>query len=101
MVGFLVALIVLFADLRTAIGFSSFAVLTYYAIANLSAWTLKKEDRLWPHWMSLFGFISCIAIALNLPTASIIGGLILFSIGIVYYQINQTFLRERRPFDKY
>ena len=28
------------ADLRGAIGFSSFAVLTYYAIANASAWTL-------------------------------------------------------------
>ena len=28
------------ADVRSAIGFSSFAVLTYYAVANASAWTL-------------------------------------------------------------
>jgi APA family basic amino acid/polyamine antiporter len=27
-------------DVRGAIGFSSFAVLLYYAIANASAWTL-------------------------------------------------------------
>ena len=32
-------------DVRSAIGFSSFAVLVYYAIANASAWTLGGEDR--------------------------------------------------------
>ena len=32
----------------SAIGFSSFCVLTYYAIANASAWTLPPERRHWP-----------------------------------------------------
>jgi hypothetical protein len=39
----LVSAIVLVADLRGAIGFSSFAVLTYYALANASAWRLTER----------------------------------------------------------
>src|SRR5665213_3068925 len=47
-VGALVAAILLFADVRGAIGFSSFTVLAYYAIANASALTLKPFERRWP-----------------------------------------------------
>jgi APA family basic amino acid/polyamine antiporter len=36
-VGILVALAVAFVDLRSAIGFSAFTVLTYYAVTNASA----------------------------------------------------------------
>ena len=43
--GALVTVLVLVADLRGAIGFSSFTVLTYYAIANASAWTLPGRRR--------------------------------------------------------
>jgi hypothetical protein len=32
------------ADVRGAIGFSSFGVLAYYAIANASAWTLGSDQ---------------------------------------------------------
>lgn len=39
-VGAVVAVVAATADVRGAIGFSSFGVLTYYAIANTSAWTL-------------------------------------------------------------
>ena len=35
-------------DVRHAIGFSSFCVLAYYAIANAAAWTLPPEQRRWP-----------------------------------------------------
>ena len=39
-VGIAVAVLAGTTDIRNAIGFSSFAVLVYYAIANASAWTL-------------------------------------------------------------
>lgn len=39
-VGVVVAVLAATVDLREAIGFSSFAVLIYYAVANASAWTL-------------------------------------------------------------
>ena len=38
-VGVTVAVLAAFVDVRGAIGFSSFAVLVYYAVANASAWS--------------------------------------------------------------
>jgi len=40
-----VCLLVLVADLRGAIGFSSFGVLLYYLIANVSAFTQTEDQR--------------------------------------------------------
>src|SRR6185503_6676410 len=42
-VGAVVAVIAAIADVRTAIGFSAFAVLVYYAIANAAAMTLGRR----------------------------------------------------------
>ena len=42
-VGVVVAAVAAVVDVRGAIGFSSFAVLLYYAIANASAWTLGRR----------------------------------------------------------
>jgi APA family basic amino acid/polyamine antiporter len=55
-------------DVRGAIGFSSLAVLVYYAIANASAWTLEPGRRP-PRWLSALGLslIGCLAIAVALP----------------------------------
>jgi APA family basic amino acid/polyamine antiporter len=86
-VGLVVALILSVADLRSAIGFSSFAILTYYAIANWAALTLKSEQRLWPRWMSWAGLLACIAIAFSLPASSVIGGSILFGVGMAVYAL--------------
>ena len=43
-VGAVVAVLAATADVRGAIGFSSFGVLVYYAIANASAWTLTPAE---------------------------------------------------------
>lgn len=94
LVGFIVATVVSFADLRSAIGFSSFAVLTYYTIASVAAWTLPPEQRRWPKWMAAFGCISCIVIAFSLPRVSVIGGIILFGIGTSYYFLAHRFFKK-------
>ena len=47
-IGAAVVALVLVADLRGAIGFSSFGVLVYYAVANLSALRQPREQRRWP-----------------------------------------------------
>jgi len=88
-VGIIVAAVVSIADLRSAIGFSSFAILTYYSIANIAAWTLEKDQRLWPKWMSLAGIIGCITVAFHLPKVSVIGGIVLFAIGLAVYFLCQ------------
>ncbi len=79
--GTLVCAIVLVADLRDAIGFSSFAVLTYYALANASAWTLPDDQRRWPRWLAGLGVAMCALLAFTLPTVAVIGGVILLAVG--------------------
>ncbi len=73
-IGCLVAVLVSLTDLRHAIGFSSFCVLTYYAIANASAWTLPPTKRLWPKALAAMGVFGCIGLALTLPLASVVSG---------------------------
>ena len=65
-VGAVVCLLVLTTDLRGAIGFSSFGVLTYYAIANASAYTLGR--RLVP----VLGLAGCLLLAAGLPWPSVL-----------------------------
>jgi APA family basic amino acid/polyamine antiporter len=81
----LVITVLLFADVRGAIGFSSFAVLVYYAIANAAAWTLPPAQRRWPRVIAAAGLVGCTVVAGSLPGESIVGGLTLLALGIVVW----------------
>lgn len=85
LVGLAVAGIVGFADLRTAIGFSSFAILLYYAIANASAFRMPPGSRLYPQALAVTGFVICLVLAFSLPPVSILGGVALFLVGLGIY----------------
>jgi APA family basic amino acid/polyamine antiporter len=76
-----VVVVLAFADVRGAIGFSSFAVLGYYAIANAASFTLAREERRWPRWLSVVGIVGCVVLGFALPAASIVGGLALLASG--------------------
>lgn len=80
-VGVAVVAVVSVADLRSAIGFSSFAVLVYYAIANASALTLRREERRWPRWIPMFGVAGCLTLAFTLPWLSVVVGAAVLAIG--------------------
>ena len=62
-----VVALVLTTDLRGAIGFSSFGVLVYYAIANASAFTQPAADRRWPRALQVVGVLGCLTLAFSLP----------------------------------
>jgi APA family basic amino acid/polyamine antiporter len=87
LVGIIVALVVGFADLRHAIGFSSFAILIYYTIANIAAFKLSTEHRLWPRGFTVFGALLCVGIAMMLPLNSILYGMVVFIVGAVTYWV--------------
>jgi APA family basic amino acid/polyamine antiporter len=70
-------------DLRSAIGFSSFGVLVYYAIANLAAYTQTGPDRRWPRALNLFGLLGCLALAATLPWESVATGAAVLAVGAV------------------
>ena len=76
--------VVLVADVRGAIGFSSFAVLFYYAVANASAFTLTDERR-WPRALPVVGLIGCVTLAFSLPAGSVIGGTVLLTVGAIVW----------------
>jgi basic amino acid/polyamine antiporter, APA family len=79
-----VSLLVLLVDLRGAIGFSSFGVLLYYLIANLSAFTQPPEQRRFPRWLQVLGVVGCGLLVLTLPWTSLAAGAGVFAGGIVF-----------------
>jgi APA family basic amino acid/polyamine antiporter len=84
-VGALVVLVVALVDLRGAIGFSSFAVLAYYGIANASAWTLPPHQRRWPRAMAAAGLFGCAVLAVTLPATSVVAGAAVLVLGGVIW----------------
>jgi len=88
-----VAGLVLLTDLRHAIGFSSFGVLLYYAIANASAWTQTGAYRRWPRWIQGAGLVGCLVLALTLPPGSVVVGALVVAGGV----LGRRWLAARRP----
>jgi APA family basic amino acid/polyamine antiporter len=79
--------VVTLADARGAIGFSSLTVLTYYAITNLSAWTLGGP------WLARLvagaGLVGCVLLAVTLPVSSVIAGTGVLVMGAIAYAISK------------
>lgn len=78
-----VSFVLLTVDVRGAIGFSSFGVLIYYAIANASAFTQQGAQRRWPRALNVIGLVGCLVLVATLPVQSVIIGLTVFAIGIL------------------
>lgn len=79
-VGLVVAVLAATLDLRAAIGFSSFAVLSYYAIANAAALTLRSS-----RWVAVVGLAGCVVLAFSLPSRSVLAGCgVLVTGGLAY-----------------
>ena len=96
-VGLVVASVAALVDIRTAIGFSSFAVLTYYAIANAAAWTLELQDRRWPRALAALGLLGCLALAVTLPVQSVVGGAAVSSAGALVYGVRWLLGPPKKP----
>ena len=91
----LVCVLILLTDLRGAIGFSSFGVLLYYLIANLAAFTQSPEQRRFPRILQLIGVAGCGILVLTLPLNAVLGGTLVFAVGIVYRAIRVRIARSR------
>jgi len=88
-VGAVVCILVAVSDLRGAIGFSSFSVLLYYAVANASAWTLPSDQRRWPRFLAVAGVAGCLVLAGTLPRTSVIVGLAVLALGVVLMSVTK------------
>ncbi|MHB9859784.1 APC family permease [Streptomyces sp. YIM S03343] len=85
--GAVVAVLAATVDVRGAIGFSSFGVLVYYAVANASAWTLggAPVSRAVP----VLGLLGCVTLAFALPWVSVVTGAGVLVLGVVVYGVRR------------
>ena len=80
--GGLLIVAVLTTDLRDAIGFSSFGVLLYYLIANVSALKQDVTARRYPRALALPGATGCAGLMFTLPLTSILTGMAVLAVGL-------------------
>ncbi|HVV24059.1 MAG TPA: APC family permease [Pseudonocardiaceae bacterium] len=78
-----VCVLVATVDLRGVIGFSSFGVLIYYAIANSAAFTQPAAQRRWPRALNVVGVAGCLVLVATLPWQSVLAGVVMFAIGLI------------------
>jgi APA family basic amino acid/polyamine antiporter len=81
--GAAIVALVLVADLRTAIGFSSCGVLVYYAVANLSALRQPAQQRRWPRAVNVLGLAGCLTLVVTLPAVSLAVGGAVLAVGLL------------------
>ncbi|MCM3655799.1 APC family permease [Agromyces mediolanus] len=95
-----IVLVLLVADLREAIGFSSFGVLVYYLVANLAALRLMGRSETAPRirrtrrGLALLGAIGCVILVATLPPLAVAGGVAVFAVGALVRIVR---LRLARP----
>jgi APA family basic amino acid/polyamine antiporter len=81
--GAIVIVVVLLADLRGAIAFSSFGVLLYYFIANLAALRQEAAVRRFPRWLQVLGMAGCLLLVATLPPLGIAVGVVVLAVGLL------------------
>ncbi|SBT90743.1 amino acid/polyamine/organocation transporter, APC superfamily [Streptomyces sp. DI166] len=86
-VGAVVAVLAATVDVRGAIGFSSFGVLAYYAVANASAWTLGSA--LSARAVPAVGLLGCLVLAFALPWVSVVVGAGVLLVGVAAYAVRR------------
>lgn len=89
LIGVIVVAVVALGDVRGAIGFSSFTVLTYYAVANASALTLKRRPAI-----PIVGLLGCVALATALPVVTVLEGLGVLAIGALAWLVRRNGARN-------
>ncbi|MGJ8564901.1 MAG: APC family permease [Alphaproteobacteria bacterium] len=91
-VGLFIALLAFFGGLKAVWGFSAFAVLCYYAITNVAALRLSREERLYPRIIPVLGLCGCLGLAVWISLKTIIAGLMIVAAGL----LTRYFYRQQK-----
>lgn len=87
--GVIMAILVLFVDLTSVVALSTFSLLFYYTITNISAYKLKTETRRYHKAINLIGLGTCVllmSMVIFEATDSAVIGVIFLILGVIYYQ---------------
>ena len=80
----IVIVLVLTGSLLQVAALTSLTILIYYAVTNLSALKLNSEKRRFPRLIPVAGLISCIGLAVFLPSEQWLWTFLLLALGIIY-----------------
>ena len=97
LVGAVVALLAATTDVRGAIGFSSFGVLAYYAVANACAWTLTRAEGRPNRLVPIIGLAGCAALAFALPLTTVVSGIAVLALGAAIYGLRKATVNNPHP----
>ena len=84
-VGIAIAALALIGSVKTTWSFSAFTVLVYYAITNLAALRLPREQRRFPRAVSVLGLASCLGLAFWVEWQIWVAGLAVIIVGLVWH----------------
>ena len=96
-VGAVVAVLAATVDLRGAIGFSSFGVLAYYAIANAVRLDPHPAEGRPRRAVPVVGLAGCLALAFALPVSSVVSGAPLLAAVAAWYGLRTCACARRLP----
>jgi APA family basic amino acid/polyamine antiporter len=82
-VGVVVAGLTLLGDVRTAWSFSAATVLAYYAITNVAALRLPREQRRFPRWIAWAGLVGCVGLSAFVPWPTLAAAAGVVAVGFV------------------
>jgi APA family basic amino acid/polyamine antiporter len=95
--GIVMALLVLFVDLTQVVAVSTFAILFYYAIANLAAFKLNNDNRRYHKLVHVLGLTTCLvllAFSIFASTQAWAIGIVCLIAGAVSYGVKEYFSRR-------
>jgi APA family basic amino acid/polyamine antiporter len=94
-----VGVVVVLGDVDTSVAFSSFCVLTYYAVANASALTLRSPGRrsdVIGRIAALLSLLGCVVLAVLLPPDAVVAGTVVLAAGVVSFAVGRRTGRDAR-----
>ena len=91
----IISVLVLIGNVKTTWSFSAFTVLIYYAVTNLAAFSLSRNERLYPKWLSILGLSACIFLAFWVEPLIWQVGLALIVAGLIWHGVAQKLGDER------
>jgi basic amino acid/polyamine antiporter, APA family len=96
LVAVMIALLALSGDVYRTWSISAFAVLIYYATANLCAQRQPSEERRYPRLVSLCGFVGCLSLIPFVDQKTLVSGAVLM-IGGLIVKLIADFQKRKHP----
>jgi APA family basic amino acid/polyamine antiporter len=82
-ISLLVIVLVVSGSILLTIGLSSFAILSYYAIANLAAYRQPRSETARAKWLNLLGLGLCVLLGLSVPFGGLVLGGVILTVALI------------------